>query len=249
MFPAARRDALALTGIDAGYGVHEVVVECPHHETSLAALSPEQVRDVFTVYRDRLRSLCADQRLQYVQLFKNHGAAAGASVEHAHAQILGVARVPRVVGDELQSGREHYERVGRCIFCDLILRETSSAERLIELGEHCVAFTAYAGRFPYETWVMPRRHGSHFDEATDVEIAETADSIHNILRRLERLVDRPSYNLILHTAPLHDGPRPDYHWHWEIVPRLTGIAGFELATGWFLNPLPPELAAGQLRGR
>jgi UDPglucose--hexose-1-phosphate uridylyltransferase len=253
IFPAARRDAPTcdVNGFfeaAPGYGVHEIVVEAPQHESSIAALSESQVRSVFGVFRQRLTALSADPRLKYVQVFKNHGAGAGATVEHVHSQILGVPLVPREVTAELNGVEAHHRLTGRCIYCDLVARELTDGARVVATTENCVAIAAFAGRFPYETWVLPRRHEHDFRKTNDAALEESADLIRSILRRLETLIDRPSYNLALHTSPLHDADRPDYHWHWEILPRVTGIAGFELAAGCFINPLPPELAAERLRG-
>jgi UDPglucose--hexose-1-phosphate uridylyltransferase len=248
-YPAARRDAPQLNADDPlfptrpGYGIHEVIVECPQHEIALAALSDGNVRDVFGVYRDRLAALRYQPGLEYVQVFKNHGAAAGASVEHTHSQILGLPRVPRDVRDEWDGAADYHRRHGRCPFCELLAQELASGERLVRVTEQCVAFTAFAGRFPYETWVVPRRHGSHFDQLTAAELTDLAAVMRSVLRRLGPV----SHNFVLHTAPLPEPESAHYHWHWEILPRLTGIAGYELATGYFINPLPPEDAARRLR--
>jgi UDPglucose--hexose-1-phosphate uridylyltransferase len=238
-FPAVRRD------VESGYGVHEVIVECPHHESSIAALSSEQVRDVFAVYRDRLIALRADPRLSYVQVFKNHGAPAGASVEHAHSQILAGTDVPREVRAELDGVTAYHAHYGRCVFCDLIDRELTAGERVVLAGEHVVALAAWAGRFPYETWLLPRRHTAHYDRLSDAELTDLAAVMRSVLRRLATAAGDPSYNVVLHTAPTSAGET--FHWHWEILPRLTGIAGYELATGTYLNPMPPEEAAARLR--
>jgi UDPglucose--hexose-1-phosphate uridylyltransferase len=252
IFPAARRDVPNCEGnlffqAATGYGVHEIVVEAPQHEISIAALSESQVRSVFEVFRQRLNVLSADPRLSYVQIFKNHGAGAGATVAHVHSQILGVPLVPREIAAELKSVEAHHEQTDRCIYCDLIERELADGARVVATTKNCVAIAAFAGRFPYETWVLPRRHGHDFRKTTDAAVQETADLVRAILRRLETLIERPNYNLALHTSPPHDAARAGYHWHWEILPRVTGIAGFELATGCFINPLPPELAAERLR--
>lgn len=228
-----------------GYGVHEVVVETPRHETSLAHLPLEQFRDLLTVYRDRLIALRDDPRLAYVQVFKNHGAPAGASVEHAHSQILAVTEVPREMKAELSAASDCHVRVGRCVFCDLIDREMAAGERVIVAGEHVVAVAAWAGRFPYETWLLPRRHASRYDSLESGELADLAFVLRLVLRRLAAVAGDPAYNIVLHTAPQFE-PAAHYHWHWEILPRMTGIAGYELATGCYLNPLPPEDAAKQL---
>jgi UDPglucose--hexose-1-phosphate uridylyltransferase len=248
-YPAARPDAPPLLADDPlfttrpGHGSHEVIVECPRHEASLAALPAEHVRDLFGVYRDRLAALRRQPGLEYAQVFKNHGADAGASVEHAHSQILGLSRVPRDVRDELDAAAAYHRAHGCCPFCDLLARELASGERLVLAGEHCVAFTAFAGRFPYETWVLPRRHAGHYDRLTAAELDDLAAVVREVLRRLGPV----PYNYVLHTAPLPAPELPHYHWHWEILPRLTGIAGYELATGYFINPLPPEEAAQRLR--
>ena len=247
-FPAARRDAGPVRSPDEllvaepGVGVHEVVIESPRHETSLAALSGEQVHDVFAVYRDRLQALRADERLGHVQVFKNHGAPAGASVEHVHSQILGTSRVPREVRAELDAAGRYQATHGRCVYCELIARELAVGERVVLAGKHIVAVSAWAGRFPYETWILPRRHSPRFEQLTDAELADLATVMRTVLRRLAAVAGEPAYNYVLHTAA--DEP---YHWHWEVLPRLTGIAGYELATGCYLNPLPPEEAARQLR--
>jgi UDPglucose--hexose-1-phosphate uridylyltransferase len=253
IFPAARQnvDANACGNFfrtAVGYGVHEVVVESPEHESSLTALSQDQVRSVFRAYQARLADLASDPRLQYVQIFKNHGAGAGASVEHVHSQILGLSLVPREIEAELTASERYHNECGRCVFCDLLEHETRSRERVIIGGEYVMAIAAFAGRFPYESWLVPRKHRSDFQTAPAAELNEVADLTREILSRLGRWIENVSYNLVLHTAPLHGGPRPDYHWHWELLPRTTGIAGFELATGCFLNPLPPEIAAERLRG-
>jgi UDPglucose--hexose-1-phosphate uridylyltransferase len=252
-YPAVRGDAHGET-VDRGQfvaqpgvGAHEVVVECPQHEPSLAALPPEQVRLVFAAYRDRLKALRKDQRIAYAQVFKNHGVAAGASVEHTHSQILALSQVPHGLRDEFDAADAYHRAHGRCAFCDLLLRECEAGVRMVAETEHVAAFTAFAGRFPYETWLLPKRHAGHHDGLTDVELTEVADTVRTILGSLGGLKEDAAYNYVLHTLPLRAAESLAYHWHIEILPRLTGVAGFEFATGCFLNPVPPEEAAARLR--
>lgn len=257
-YPAVRIDAHGTTVADdffasqPGVGAHEVVVECPQHEPSLSALSPEQVRLVFAAYRDRLLALREDERIAYAQVFKNHGVAAGASVEHSHSQILALTKVPPALREEFDAAMLYRRAHGRCLFCELVARECAAGTRMVSESEHVIAFTAFAGRFPYETWVIPKRHAGHFDQLSDSELTDLAATVRSILRRLGGVVEDPAYNYVLHTLPLRTESsashwQPAYHWHVEILPRLTGVAGFEFATGCFANPVPPEEAAARLR--
>jgi UDPglucose--hexose-1-phosphate uridylyltransferase len=252
-YPAVRGDAhgetvdCGLFVAQPGVGAHEVVVECPQHEPSFAALTPVQIRLVFAAYRERLQVLRRDERLAYAQVFKNHGVAAGASVEHTHSQILALAQVPHDLREEFTAADTYHQAHGRCVFCDLLVREREAGVRMVMETEHIVAFAAFAGRFPYETWLGPKRHAGHYDGLTDIELTEVADAIRTILRQLGGLKEDAAYNYVLHTLPLRAAESPAYHWHIEILPRLTGVAGFEFATGCFLNPVPPEEAAARLR--
>ena len=253
LFPAARGDAAPVSAekpfvAEPGYGWHEVVIEWPDHQTSLAELPVDHVRTVLAVYRARMSAMSADPQLKHVQVFKNHGLAAGASVEHVHSQILAVSRIPRELEAEMHGAADHFRRQGSCAFCDLLRSELSAGQRVVDLRPNVAAIAAYAGRFPFETWIMPRRHSSSFRDADDEQIADLAVTLHGVLRRLEQIVPDVGYNLVLHTAPIHDAERPDYHWHWELLPRTTGIAGFELSTGWFVYPVHPVVAAAQMRG-
>jgi UDPglucose--hexose-1-phosphate uridylyltransferase len=243
MGTATEKVPVPFFSVEPGVGVHEVVIESPNHEASIAALPAEHVRDVFAVYRDRLTALWADERLRHVQVFKNHGAPAGASVEHVHSQILATPRVPREMQAELSGVAAHYATHSRCAFCELVDREVAAGERVVFDSQHVVAIAAWAGRFPYETWVLPRRHAACFERIGDAELTDLAMVMRTVLRRMAAVAGEPAYNYVLHTTAAEP-----FHWHWEILPRMTGIAGYELATGCYLNPLPPEVAAERLRG-
>jgi UDPglucose--hexose-1-phosphate uridylyltransferase len=161
-------------------------------------------------------------------------------LEHAHSQILAAGRVPPDVQAEADGAAKYHADHGRCVYCDLVERELAAGERVVLAGEHIVALTAWAGRFPYETWLLPRRHAAHYEQLNDAELTDLATVMRTVLRRLAAVGGDPAYNYILHATE-------QGHWHWTILPRLTGIAGYELATGCFLNPLPPEEAAVRLR--
>lgn len=230
-----------------GVGAHEVIIECPQHELSMANLSEENIREVLWVYRDRLVDLKKDPRLVYGMVFKNVGAAAGASLEHSHSQLIVTPIVPINVWEEMNGALEFFDYRGRCIFCDMIHQELGNEKRVVLETTNFVSLAPFASRFPFETWILPKNHASHFENIQRNEVEELGTVLKTILMKLEVALDRPSYNYIIHTAPFDTQALPHYHWHVEIIPRLTRVAGFEWGTGFYINPVPPEQAAAYLR--
>jgi UDPglucose--hexose-1-phosphate uridylyltransferase len=232
-----------------GIGAHEVIIECPDHVTSMASLSEESIREVFWVYRDRLVDLKKDPRFVYGMVFKNVGALAGASVEHTHSQLIVTPIVPINVWEEMNGSLEFYNYRGRCIYCDMIHQELASEKRIVLETAKFIAFAPFACRFPFETWILPKTHSSHFENIHKIEVDELGTVLKTILLKLESALDKPAYNYIIHTAPFDSQLLPHYHWHIEVIPRLTRVAGFEWGTGFYINPVPPEQAASLLRER
>lgn len=230
-----------------GIGAHEVIVEGPRHEISLTALEPSSVEEVLWTYRDRLIDLKKDKRFVYGMLFKNVGAAAGASLEHTHTQLIVTPIVPQIVAEEMDGASTFYKYRGRCLFCDMISQEESTESRVVMKGERFIAFTPFASRFPFETWILPRKHSSHFENIQKAEVEELAVTLKSVLCSLECTLEEPPYNYIVHTSPFDEPELNYYHWHIEIIPRLTRIAGFEWGTGFYINPVLPENAAEHLR--
>jgi UDPglucose--hexose-1-phosphate uridylyltransferase len=230
-----------------GVGAHEVIIECPFHEVSMANFTEENIREVFWVYRDRLVDLKKDRRLVYGMIFKNVGALAGASLEHSHSQLIVTPIVPISVWEEMTGALEFYNYRGRCIYCDMIQQELSTEDRIVLDTPNFVSFAPFASRFPFETWVIPKNHSSHFENIHKPELDELATVLRTILQKLESALNRPAYNYVIHTSPFDTQSLPHYHWHMEIIPRLTRVAGFEWGTGFYINPVPPEQSAGFLR--
>lgn len=230
-----------------GVGAHEVIIECPFHEVSIARFTEEHLREVLWVYRDRLVDLKKDRRLVYGMLFKNVGALAGASLEHSHSQLIVTPIVPVNVWEEMNGSLEFYNFRGRCIYCDMIHQELGTEKRIVLDTPNFVAFAPFASRFPFETWIVPRTHNSHYENIQKMEVDELGTVLKTVLLKLEVALDKPPYNYIVHTAPFDTQQLPHYHWHIEIIPRLTRVAGFEWGTGFYINPVPPEDAAGFLR--
>lgn len=230
-----------------GVGAHEVIIESPRHVMSTADLADEHLCDVLWVYRDRLVDLKKDPRLVYGLVFKNVGAAAGASMAHTHSQLIATPIVPINVWEEMTGALEFFNYRGRCVYCDMIQQELASERRIVLDSPIFVALTAFAGRFPFETWILPKSHSCHYENIQKNEVEELARVMRQVIGKLETALDRPSYNYVIHTAPFDSQELPHYHWHIEVIPRLTSTAGFEWGTGFYINPVPPEEAAAFLR--
>jgi UDPglucose--hexose-1-phosphate uridylyltransferase len=230
-----------------GVGAHEVVIESPDHVATLATLPVDTVADVLLTYRDRMVDLKKDPRFEYVLVFKNHGAAAGASLEHPHSQLIATPIIPIMVLEELKGAAEYFGMKERCVWCDIVRQERRSRHRMIMDANGFVTLAPFAPRFPFETWIMPTRHGSAFEDTGVDDLRGLAEVLGELLRRVDRMLQHPPYNFMLHTAPLRDGVLEHFHWHLEIIPKLTNVAGYEWGSGSAINPVPPEDAAAALR--
>jgi UDPglucose--hexose-1-phosphate uridylyltransferase len=191
--------------------------------------------------------LSQDAALKYVQIFKNVGPAAGASLEHLHSQLIALPAVPEVVQRELDASAEYFQSHARSLLVDLLEKELVDGGRLVSQTPSFVAFCPYASRFGYEVWVVPRRQQPQFENVEAGELGELSRLMRDLVGRIECAVGPIAYNYFLHTRPFDMPAYDHYHWHIEIIPRLTKVAGFEWSTGCFINPYPPEAAAAHLR--
>lgn len=233
-----------------GIGAHEVVIEGSSPDRDLSDLPVEQIQQVLVAYRERMLDLKKDKRLRYVLVFKNKGSGAGATLEHPHSQIIATPIIPRMVQEELDGARRYYELKERNVFTDILDQEMAegNGRRIVSTSERFVALAPYAPRFPFETWILPRQHRSSYHTIADPEeLLDFARILKDTLTRLNVALDAPPYNFVLHTAPLSEDDLPYYHWHLEIMPKLTRVAGFEIGSGFYINPTPPEDAAQYLR--
>jgi len=262
-FPALRiedkaiRYGVGVFDVASGAGAHEVIIETPQHEKTLGDLPVDWISDVLIAYRQRIRDLFGDPRFRYVLVFKNYRSRAGASISHTHSQLIATPMVPTVVKEELRACRELYRTKERCLICDIIKQESEYRERVIYENDNYMVWAPFASSFPFETWIMPKVHLHDFSELGDMGIRELALVLKVTLLSIKNLLHDPPYNFVLHIAPppfkrpgqpQHwDSIEHDYHWHIEMIPRLTSIAGFEWGTGLFINPTPPEVASDYLR--
>jgi UDPglucose--hexose-1-phosphate uridylyltransferase len=230
-----------------GVGAHEVIIETPDHARMFAAMSEPEIERVLWAFRERIVDLKRDVRFRYILIFKNHGAAAGATLEHSHSQLIALPIVPDFVREEVEGAKRHFKAKERCVFCDIIRQETSAGQRVIHENADVVALAPYAPRFPFETWLLPRSHSARFEEAPRQVYESLARMLKLILGKMNQALESPPYNLIVHNSPFSEKVGDFYHWHVELMPKLTRTAGFEWGTGFHINPTSPEEAAQVLR--
>ena len=241
-----------------GVGKHEILIESPKHKHDLNEFEPLEVERVIEVYANRLNELRQDKRFKYGLLFKNHGHLSGAAkdvVAHSRSQLIGLPIIPKRVKEELSGARAYFERRDRCVYCDMLKQEAAEGMRLVTQNGSFLAFCPFASRAPFEMWIFPKKHQADFGKIGPSEIPDLALILKECLTRLNKLLNDPPFNLILHTAPFRHEKKEelwktieeDSHWYFHIQPRLTQSAGFEWGTGIHINPTPPEDAALLLR--
>lgn len=246
-FPALRieggldKEGVGLYDKMNGVGAHEVIVETPDHDKHLADLDVHEIQNVLIAYRERIIDLSNDKRFKFVMVFKNSGSIAGASLDHSHSQLIALPIIPRRVTEEINGGLNYYKYKERCVFCDIITQEKEDNERIVFENERCIVVSPYAARFPFETWLLPKAHEPYYatHEKQDNYYA-VAEALSTVLKKYNKVLNNPPYNFMIHMAPFGSGGVPHYHWHMEIIPRLTKMAGFEWGTGFYINPTPPE---------
>jgi UDPglucose--hexose-1-phosphate uridylyltransferase len=230
-----------------GVGSHEVIIESPDHHAILTTIPLEAFARMLRAYRERIVGLSQDPRFKYVLVFKNQGRAAGASLEHSHSQLIALPIVPELVQEELSGSKFYYNYKERCVFCDLIRQELQQQTRIVVENQEFLSICPFAPRSPFEMWILPKTHYSSYVDLKEESFHLLAEVFSSSLKRLEKALGKVPYNFILHTAPIGEPELNHFHWHFEIVPKLTLIAGFEWGSGFYINPTPPEDAAQYLR--
>jgi len=243
----AIRDRYWFTNV-TGVGAHEVVIESPIHNASPATMDLDQVTRALALAGQRFEHLQQDRRLSYIAFFRNSGLAAGSSLSHPHTQIIATPIAPTNIRLEIEEARRHYDDRLHCVYCETIEREREAGVRVVLETEAFFVFEPFASRWPFETWLIPKRHSSVLIAAGQDQLRPLAEALRATLRALYQGLGDPAYNLVLHEAPLRDSCEDYWHWHIEILPRLSTAAGFELGTGIWINTVLPEDAAAHLRG-
>ncbi|KAA8519045.1 hypothetical protein F0562_016181 [Nyssa sinensis] len=228
----------------SGFGFHDVVIESPVHQVHLSNLSPIEVGEVLLAYKKRIEQLQRHDSIKYVQVFKNYGASAGASMSHSHSQIMALPVIPPTVSTRINSMKEYFDQTGKCSLCEI-----QRDDLLVDESTHFISIVPFAATFPFETWIIPRYHSAHFHELDGEKAVDLGGILKLMLRKMCLQLNDPPFNFMIHTSPLEVSPLqlPYAHWFLQIVPQLTEVGGFERGTGCYINPVFPEDAAKVLR--
>lgn len=227
-------------------GDHEVVV-IKNHDLNLMNFNKSLMTELISVIKDRYNCMAKENGVISIVPIYNHGAEAGASIEHAHAQIFASGIVANTVGTEIDGAERYYGINGSCVFCDIIKHEIKEKVRVVYENDSFLAATVYAARFPMETWIYPKHHQSQFENISNNEIENLSDSLIYVIKSMERNVPNIPLNWYIHTLPATNKDSSSYHWHLEITPRLANYGGFELGSGVIIDIMSPEDAAEYLR--
>lgn len=238
-----------LFDVSNGIGAHEVIIETPYHFKDFSDLTQEEIVNIIHAYAMRCLDLERDKRLKYMMIFKNYGAAAGASIEHPHTQLIALPMTPKNVKEELIGAQKYYHFHERCIFCDMIRQELHEKDRIVLETKNFIAFCPYASRFPFETWILPKKHASFFCQTALADMPEIAYLLKELITKMKKVFGNPAYNFMIHTSPSNGDNTvfDSYHWHIEFMPKLTRVAGFEWGTGFYVTGTSPEMAASILK--
>jgi UDPglucose--hexose-1-phosphate uridylyltransferase len=230
-----------------GIGAHEVIIEHPDHNASFGTFTARDIEKILWCYRERSIDLRKDRRFKYLLIFKNSGRVAGASLEHTHSQLIATPVIPKRVMEEMTGAHSYHAYKERCVYCDMIRQEEGTGHRVVFENDGFIAVAPFASRFPFEIMVLPKAHSQDFAEISDQGLAQLSQVMRQTIGRLLVSLDNPPYNYIVHTCPVNSPVPEGFHWHIEIIPRMTHVAGFEWGSGFYVNPVPPEEASRRLR--
>ena len=242
----AGREGIGMFDAMNSIGIHEVVVETPDHHTSLSTATTEQVREIIWAYKQRIREIKKNPLYKHFMIVKNSGKGAS-NFSHSHSHIVATPIIPKRIEEELEGAREYYHYHDRCLFCDIVRQEIKEGNRVVFEDENFLVFCPFAARFPFEMGIIPKAHHSFFENINNDQVHGFANALQIALKKLDALLPGMPFNYVLHTSPCSDAYKDFYHWHLEIIPKLTKVAGFEWGSGFYINPTSPEDAAKALR--
>ncbi len=223
--------------------IHEVIIETPSHQKSIATLSPQEVEEVILTYQQRYLSAERNEKIKQITIFRNHGQTTGASKLHPHTQLIATPVFSQKFRNQEKIALNYWQKEKKCLYCVLLKEELEKKERIISETENFVVFAPYASQSPFEVWIFPKSHQSSFGSISEEEIKDLTEILPKILFKFYSELDNPDYNYIIHTYLSNTADKEAKHWFLQILPRLTPIGGYELGSGIFINIVRPEAAA------
>ncbi len=228
-------------------GAHEVII-IKKHDLEVYEDGITIVEELIDVYKSRYIHYAEDPVNAYTLIIHNHGPEAGASIEHPHSQLFSSAIMPSYIQKELDGAKKYFDENQKCVFCEMVKVERENAHRLVYENDEFLVFTFFASRFPFEMWVLPKKHHSNFEKISDESKKKLAEAMHHAISKLNKALNFPPFNYWIHTTPNHEEEASDYyHWHIEIAPRLSRFGGYEMGSGVVIDVVSPEVAADFLK--
>ncbi|MDP2864513.1 MAG: galactose-1-phosphate uridylyltransferase [bacterium] len=227
-------------------GFHEVVAT-RDHKKSMGQFSISQVKEVFDVYQERYLELMKEKFVDYVSIFHNHGAEAGASISHPHSQIITTPLIDVDLKKALLNSRKYYIAHRKCIYCQMNDWEKKNKKRVVFENKDFLVICPFASKAAFEVIISPKKHLAYFEKITEKEKELLSEAFQVVLNKLYKALNDPAYNFYLHTSPCDGKEYPYYHWHWTILPKTATWAGFEIGTRMEISTIEPEKAADYLR--
>jgi len=240
------RKGLGIYDVMNSVGYHELLVETASHTDTWWDYDLPHMEKVLELCRDRFRKFKGEKEIKHATFVKSHGISAGHS-PHSHSHLLGLPFVVKRVEEEVKSADDYFSMKDRCIYCDILSEEINVGARVIYENAKFIAFTPFASRFQFETWVVPKSHESDYSAIDKNSLSFLADALMVVFKKIHCHLDNPPFSIALHTSPFKISDSASYHWHWELKPTSLDMAGFEWATGLYMNKYLPEEAAELLR--
>lgn len=229
-----------------GVGFAEVVVT-RSHEKSMAQFSVPEIRQVLDAFQERYLDLMNEKFVNYVSIFHNHGETAGATISHPHSQIVTHPIIDPDLNRSLAGSAEYWRKHKKCVHCVMLDFDRKQRQRIIFENQDFLVVCPFASRIAFETRIYPKQHLAYFERIKDKGKDSLAEAFKMAFSKLYKALNNPDYNFFLHTAPCDGRNYDHYHWHFEILPKTSTWAGFELGTGIEISTIEPENAAEYLR--
>jgi UDPglucose--hexose-1-phosphate uridylyltransferase len=217
------------------FGIQDVIVESDKHDVNMGDYSLKHFKELLKVYLWYYQVLKKNDKIKYILVFKNHGQMAGATLEHPHSQVVGLSFVPRNIKEAVRRLEKYYNKHNKCYYCSII----DGAKTLFE-NNSFISISPKDARFSYESWILPKNHQSHFEHITDDQLIDLAEIFSIQIKKMNSILDKPAFNIVLNNGLYDETNSNCFHWNIQLFPRISLPAGFEFATGMFINQAPPE---------